>query len=236
MAQERKTSDRIAHLFADFGTEAETLSTFGDVYRFTISPRENSYDVEVIQMDLTKSMPNGEFDLAVLHPPCTRWSNMPSVEPEDHPDLIGRAREIGQTIAEHYVIENKPAAPLHSPTVLDARMFGLPIKYERAFETSFSVKQPPRNARLTESAETSPFYYTERSRQWWKSVKGLRGDYPVQHIAKNALPSVYIQHIARGWLTATNDAQGVADYSDYDAEMDTKRAATSNESLEAYNQ
>ena len=224
----------IAHLFADCGTEAEALSTYGDVYRFTLDPRPNDYVTETVQMDLSESMPEGSYDLAVLHPPCTRWSDMPGVNPDDHPDLIPRAREIGETIADHYVIENKPAAPLNNPTVLEGRMFGLPIKYERAFETSFNVRQPPRNARLTESAETSPFYYSERSHEWWMGVKGLRGQYPKEHVAKNALPMAYVDHLARSWMEATGAADGVADYSDYDARMDEKRAREANHNLGGY--
>jgi len=224
----------IAHLFADHGAEAEALSTFGHVFRFSLDPRPNPFDERAYQIDLEETMPAGQYDLAVLHPPCTRWSDMPDVDPDDHPDLIARARDIGEAIAEDYVIENKPAAPLESPTVLEGRMFGLPIKYERAFETSFPVEQPPRNARLTQSAETSPFFYSERTPQWWASVKGLRGDYPKEHVAKNALPLAYVDHIGRSWLAATGESQGVADYSDYDAEMDVRRAQESNQTLEGF--
>lgn len=225
----------IGHLFADCGTEAEALSTYGHVFRFTLEPRPNPFDEGAFAMDLVDDAPAGDFDLAVLHPPCTRWSDMPDVDPDDHPDLIDRARELGETIADEWVIENKPAAwedRAESPTaVLEGRMFGLPITYERAFECSFDVDQPPRNARLTDSAETSPFFYSERSHAWWKSVKGLRGDYPKEHVAKNALPMDYVDHLCRNWLEATGRADGVADYSDYDAEMDAKRAREANHQL-----
>lgn len=228
----------IAHLFADHGTEAEALSTYGDVFRFTLEPRPSPFDVEAWPMDLVESMPGGGYDLAVLHPPCTRWSDMPGVDPNDHPDLIDRAREIGETIADEWIIENKPKAwddrPESPSVVLDGRMFGLPIKYERAFEASFPVEQPVRNARLGESAETSPFFYSERSPSWWSSVKGLRGDYPKEHVAKNALPMAYVDHLARSWLAATGRAEGVGDYSDYDARMDAKRARAANHGLDVF--
>jgi len=228
----------IAHLFADHGTEAEALSTYGHVFRFTLNPRPNPYDAAAWELDLADAMPVGDFDLAVLHPPCTRWSDMPDVDPDDHPDLIDRAREIGETIADEWIVENKPAAwserPESPSVVLDGRMFGLPIKYERAFECSFDVEQPARNARLGQSAETSPFFYSERSHAWWKGVKGLRGDYPKDHTAKNALPMAYVDHLARSWLTATGAADGVADYSDYDAKMDEKRAREANHQLGGY--
>jgi len=228
----------VAHLFADCGTEAEALSTYGNVFRFTLDPRPNEFDEAALQMDLGDAMPAGDYDLAVLHPPCTKWSDMPDVNPQDHPDLIARAREIGETIADHYVIENKPKAwddrDASPSVVLDGRMFGLPIKYERAFECSFTVEQPPRQSRLTESAETSPFFYSERTPEWWASVKGLRGDYPKEHVAKNALPMAYVDHLMRSWLAATGRADGVADYSDYDAEMNAKRAREANHDLEGF--
>lgn len=46
-------------------------------------------------------------------------------------------------MADHYVIENKPRAPLESPTLLREQMFNRLITYERAFETLFELSQPP---------------------------------------------------------------------------------------------
>lgn len=221
----------IVHAFADHGVEAEALSTYGDVHRYTIDPKPNEYVTETVQMDLMHETPDVDANLAFVHPKCTKWSDMPGVDPGDHEDQIPRARELCQEIADHYVIENKPKAPLQDPLVLEGRMFGLPIRYDRAFETSFPVEQPVRNARLTEDAETSPFFYSERTPEWWKSVKGIRGDYPKEHLAKNALPLVYVDYVVRAWLDATGRAQGVADYSDYDAEMETARRADANRSL-----
>lgn len=229
---------KILHGFADHGAESEALSTYGTVTRATLNPVPNGHS-SVVRVDLSApdELPfhEGEFDLAFLHPPCTAYSDMPDANKDgDAPRLVPEAREIGERYAEHYVVENKPAAPLEDPLVLEARMFGLPIKYTRAFETSFPVDQPPRNARLGQPAETSPFFYSEKSHRWWLGVKGLRGEYPKEHAAKNALPLSYVDHLCRGWLEATGDAQGVADYSDYDAEMDEKRAREANQSLTAF--
>lgn len=230
---------RILHGFADHGTEAEALSVYGDATRATLNPRENDYS-EVLRMDLsdpdTLPFEEGEFDLAVLHPPCTAYSDMPEADKDGSaPKLVPEAREIGQRYADHYIVENKPSAPLHDPVVLEGRMFGLPIKYARAFETSFQVDQPPRNARLGESAETSPFFYSERSPEWWRAAKGgIRGDYPKEHLAKNSLPLPFVHHLCRAWMDATRRSEGVADYSDYDAQMDKERAQASNSSLEQF--
>ena len=197
---------RIAHLFADHGVESEVLSRFGPVLRFTIKPRPTPFVAETVTMDLMERMPSGQFDLAVLHPRCTDQSDMTSIDgdPDDHENQIPRAREIAEAIAEDYVIENKPRDDLRDPTVLNGKMFGLPIHYERAFETSFPVKSPPRERTLGEKTVT-PYYYSDRSTDWWRTVKGYRGDYPKQHLAKNALPSVYVETIVRSWLEARND-------------------------------
>lgn len=226
----------ILHGFADHGVEAQALSVYGSVTRATLNPRENEFST-VVAADLSHpdELPfkENQFTLGVFHPPCTAYADMPGANKNgDAPELIEEARELGERYCDHYIIENKPSAPLHDPVVLDGRMFGLPIKYERAFETSFSVEQPPRTARLGDPAETSPFFYTERSAEWWRAAKGgIRGDYSAEHLAKNSIPLPYIHHLCRAWLDATEASGGVSDYSDYDAEMDEKRARAANQSL-----
>ena len=110
----------------------------------TIDPNQSEFDDDTIQMDLMEETPDESFDLAILHPRCTDKSDMTSIsgDAEDHANQIPRAREIANEIADDYVIENKPRDDLNNPTVLNGNMFGLPIKYERAFETSFPVLRP----------------------------------------------------------------------------------------------
>jgi len=198
----------IAHLFADYGVEAEALSSLGDVFRFTIKPQTNQFDTEVFQIDLMESAPAGRYDLVFAHPKCAKWCDMPNVDPEDHDNQIDRTREIAQSIGDAYVIENKPRAPLHEPVRLNGRMFGLPIDYERDFESNFPIEQPTYNQPIN-SKTVTPYYYSDRTTEWWKQVKGVRGDYPKHHIAKNALPSAYTEYIGRQWLESleTRDAE-----------------------------
>jgi hypothetical protein len=230
---------RILHGFADHGAEAEALQLYGNVTRATLNPVARDHS-EVLTVDLSDPdrLPfrDGEFDLAVLHPPCTAYSDMPGANKSgDAPELVSEAREIGERYASEYIVENKPAAPLESPTVLNGRMFGLPIKYERAFETSFSVDQPVQQQTLAPTAETSPFFYTERSYAWWRAAKGgLPADYPKEHTAKNTLPLPYVHYLMRAWMDATGRSDGVADYSDYDAKMDRRRARESNRELATF--
>lgn len=206
---------RIGHFFADYGVEAEALSGYGEVHRFTIDPRPNEFVTETTAIDLMEEIPRGSFDLAFLHPKCTKWSDMPDVDPEEHENQIPRARELGHRVATDYVIGNKPRAPLTNSTVLHGRMFGLPIAYERAFEASFPILQPPQQQSFGEKT-VSPYYYSDRTAEWWKATKGYIGNYPKQHLAKNAIPAAYVRFIVRSWLESreSRDVEEVQDNND----------------------
>jgi hypothetical protein len=196
---------RIGHFFADYGVESEILSTVGSVVRVTIDPEPNEFVDETIQADLMDETPDLDLDLGVFHPRCTDVSRMTSISgsTDDHENQIPRARELARQVADDYIIENRPRDDLRDPAVLNGRMFGLPIEYERAFETSFPVKTPPRERTLGKKT-VSPYFYPDRSAEWWRSVKGYRGGYPTEHLAKNAIPAQYIQFIVRSWLEARN--------------------------------
>lgn len=222
---------RIAYLFADHGAEAEALRCYGEVIRYTIDPEPNPHVDRTVQMNLMDETPDIDADWVVCHPECTKYSQMPGVDPDDHENQIPRARELAESCGEHYTIENRPNAPLNDPTTLGGRMFGLPIRYERGFETSFRVPQPPRTARLAENAETSPFFYSERSPAWWRSVKGVGDDYPPEHLAKNVVPMPYIHFLGRAFLEATGRAEHVADYSDYSEQNERERREAENHQL-----
>lgn len=235
----------ILHCFADFGVESEALAAYGNVVRVGIGARDTN-ESEPIKADV-HDFPIKErvtFDLGLFHPICKRWASMTSLsgDPEDHPNQIPLARELAHKYCDHYIIENKPEAPLHEPVVLNGKMFGLPIAYERAFETSFRVTQPPRHRRFGSdgsTAETSPFFFSERSHKWWRSVKGyLAKTYTKQHMAKNCVPAPYIHHICRDWLKVYEEANGDTadrpDYSDYDSRMDLRRNTTENQSIYEY--
>jgi len=201
---------RVLHAFADHAVESEVLATIGTVTRWTRDPRPNPHVSETVTVDLIEDVPSGRFDLAVLHPRCTDESDMTSIsgDPDDHENQIPRAREIAKQVAEDYVIENKPRDDLRDPTALHGRMFGLPLAYERAFETTFPVQSPARHQPLGEKTVT-PYYYSDRTREWWAATKGYRGDYPKQHLAKNALPAAYVHCLVRSWLESldTRDAE-----------------------------
>lgn len=203
----------IYHIFADYGTESEALADYGRVVRVGLDP-EDTNESEPVRADATNLPIRPGADLAVLHPPCTRWSEMTSIDgdPIDHPDLIPEPRDIGREYAEHYIIENVPRAPLRSPVVLDGKMFGLPIAYARAFETSFPVEQPPRYSTLGGETETSPYFYSDRTLEWWSIVKGYANRYPKDHTARNCVPAPYIRYLLRAWAVEARGAVKADDY------------------------
>lgn len=256
MSTELEGSDenpRILHCFADYGVESEILSWYGDVVRIGITGHDQNESEPILANahiegdDTEVDVPFKEdvqFDLGVFHPVCSKWAATTSIsgDPDDHVNMIPSARSIAERYCDHYIIENVPRAPLKDPIVLDGRMFGLPIEYERGFETNFRVPQPPQWKQFwalgeeadNNKAETSSFFFTERTRQWWASAKGYPPcDYPKQHLAKNVIPAPYIHHICRAWLEVYQDETEI-DYSDYDERKERERRSKANRSLLDY--
>lgn len=251
---EEEHTPKILHAFADYGTESDVLSMYGDVVRIGIDPVDTNESLPIKADAHIESkdwdVPFSEdtvFDLGVFHPVCSKWADTTSIsgDPESHEDMIPSAREIAKEHTDYYVIENVPKAPLRDPVVLEGRMFGLPISYKRAFETNFRVPQPPQYNRFwldsgaDSNAETSSFFFSERSKRWWASVKGYRPKpYTKQHLAKNTIPAPYIHHILRAWLKRyeadVGISEGRVDYSNYDEVMEEKRRRKSNRQLNEY--
>jgi hypothetical protein len=224
----------ILHCFADTGAENPCLSKYGDILRVGLDakPNQNS-DAIRADANFLPIKDTAQFDIGWFHPPCGGVSPMSDTgngDRDDWPDLIPVAREIAQQHCDYWVIENKPRESLNPEVVLDGHMFELGIEYKRAFETNFEVEQPAEQTRL---AETSPFYYSEKSKGWWASVKGSSMDHSKGHLAKNTIPAAYIDYIMRYYYKAQNTEE-LADYSSYDKDMDTKRAKQSNQELSEY--
>lgn len=209
---ERVRTMKILHLYADVGIEDEVLHTFGDVVRVGIDPAPNPYS-EVVQGD-ARVPPVGEnFDLAVAHPPCQRWSVATpggGTDPDDHPDLIDQARDVCRRHAEHYVIENVRDAPLRDPVVMSGGQFGLPIHYPRAFETSFPVPRPDTRPRwspdygpLAEQGKTGNAWVGQND--GWRLAKGYAHDWPGRDLKRHAVPAAYMRRLLYCWLAAVDD-------------------------------
>jgi hypothetical protein len=196
----------IYHIFADNGVESEALQAHGEIVRVGIDPRDKNESIP-IKADAHKLPLQKKADLALLHPPCARFSDVTFISgnQDDHPNLIPLARKIGKEYAEHYIIENVPKAPLKNPVILDGRMFGLPLAYRRAFECSFPVDTIPCQSRLGRQ-EASVCRSGDRSKFWWAAAKGYRGDrYTKEAIVRYAVPAAYIHHLMRAYHRATNE-------------------------------
>jgi len=226
---------KILQAFADKGAECPALDRHGDVTRLSINPERNEWS-DVVQADARHSPFSDDvaFDLGVGHPPCGGVSPMSDTgdgDRDEWPDLIPECRELFERHCDDWIIENKPRDSLDAEVVLTGHMFNLGIAYRRAFETTFPVEQPAMQNKLS---ETSPFYYTEKPRGWWASVKGSSAEFPAQHLAKNTIPAAYIDHLLRHYYVTRDGGDERPDYSNYNKEMDTKRAKERNTDLTAF--
>ena len=224
----------ILHCFADTGAENPCLSRYGNVLRIGINATDNKWS-DAIKAD-ANDLPireNARFDVGWFHPPCGFVSPMSDTgngSREDWPNLIPLARKIAQRHCDYWIIENKPSEYINETVILDGHMFQLGIEYQRAFETNFPVDQPAKQSKL---AETSPFFYTEKPGMWWASVKGTDMGFSNQHIAKNTIPSAYIDYIMRN-LSVAMDTKERPDYSNYDMEMAAKRSRINNHTIASF--
>jgi len=196
----------ILHCFADEGIEAEALSAFGSVTRVGLDPVDNQYTDELIGSDARDVSFDRTFDLGIFHPPCQRWTPGAKMQGtnDDHENLIPVARELGREYCGAWVVENVPQAPLHQPVVLNGGMFGLPLHYERAFETSYHVAQPRNQKRLCDGHRTFDSHHATGG--WngdlslWKSAKGYSGNYSARSLKREAIPRAYINYLVRPLL------------------------------------
>lgn len=177
---------RILHGFADEGVETEALSCYGKVVRVGLDPQDTPFTFDTVERDLLEFEPTVSFDLGLFHPPCYKWTQRKG---EDAENLIPETREWAEKHCENYIIENQPDAPLHDPVILKGEMFGLPVAYERAFETSYAVEQPSFRGgyKYRHRVENT------RTKKYWASIKGYTPEYYTgQTLALNSTPRCYI--------------------------------------------
>ena len=207
--QQSSGTYRILHLWADHGIEDEVLYGFGEVTRVGIDPEPNPFS-NVVQGDARDPPVSGTWDLAVAHPRCQRFSIATpggGTDPEDHPNEIPDARRVCRELADHYIIENVPQAPLRDPVVYNGGSFGLPIHYPRAFETSFQVPRTGTAPRW--SPDVGPLAEQGASgNAWvggtdgWRLAKGYSHPWPGRDLKRHAVPAPYLRRLLYAWLTA----------------------------------
>lgn len=185
---------RILHAFADQGVETEVLSSYGEVVRVGLDPQETPYTYDTVATDIFEFDPTISFDLGLFHPPCYKWTQRKA---EDAENVIPQTREWAKEHCDEYIIENQPDAPLHDPTILKGEMFGLPVAYERAFETSYAVEQPS----FRGSYEYRHRVENTRPKAYWGAVKGYSHEhYDGQTLALNCVPRPYLEWLLQPLL------------------------------------
>ena len=196
----------ILHAFADTGVECELLSSFGAVTRVGLDPVRNQYTDELIASDVREVSFDQTFDLGLFHPPCQRWTPGAKMQgtDEDHENLIPVARDLGREYCDAWIVENVPQAPLHNPTVLNGGMFGLPLHYERAFETSYHVPAPPRQTQLGRPNNKFESHHAngdwKGSKELWATVKGYSTQWRANALKRTAIPRAYLNYLLRPLL------------------------------------
>jgi len=197
---------KILHCFADTGVECEALSAYGEVIRVGIDPTDNPFTDELIACDARELEAEQTFDLGVFHPPCQKWAVGSYIDGDPdkrHDNFLPVARDLGREYCDNWIIENVPQAPLHQPVTLNGGMFGLPLHYERAFETSYHVAQPRQQTRLAGPGGFEDHHANggfQGSKKLWKSAKGYSHDWPSRPLKRSAIPRAYLNYLIRPLL------------------------------------
>lgn len=140
---------RLLDLFCGAGGAGMGYHRAGfEVVGVDIAPQPH-YPFEFVQADALVYVKCELLDLkpdfVAVHasPPCQAFSKAQRIRGNDHPDLVGPARELLELTGLPYVIENVPGAPLRDPVVLEGQMFeGLRTQRARWFETNWLLDVP----------------------------------------------------------------------------------------------
>jgi DNA (cytosine-5)-methyltransferase 1 len=116
-----------------------------DILGVDIEPQPR-YPFEFVQADAL-TYPLDGFGAIHASPPCQAYSSITHVQgdPSSHPDLLPPTRDRLAASGLLWVIENVPGAPMRVDLKLCGCMFGLGVRRERWFETSwhaFDLRQP----------------------------------------------------------------------------------------------
>lgn len=134
---------RLLDLFCGAGGAAMGYSRAGfDVVGVDIRPQPH-YPFEFVQGDamliLQSASWMAHFKPDAIHasPPCQDHTRTPNPHPHGTGWMLAATRERLSSIGVPWVIENVPGAPMRADFLLCGCMFGLQVRRERWFETSW---------------------------------------------------------------------------------------------------
>jgi hypothetical protein len=181
---------KIVHAFVHTGIESELLKEYGkiDGYGLDITVSwnfDNFYELDLIENDLKQ-----DYDFGLFHPMCQKWAKS-THKREKYNNQIPRARELAEKHCDYWIIENNEYAPLENPVYLNGTMFGKPLRYERAFETNFTVEQP-----TYRDSQRHKYNISEISKRKVGNIKEwTTGYYDVKTLKKNCVPRYYLEYL-----------------------------------------
>lgn len=207
---------RLLDLFCGAGGAAMGYHRAGfDVVGVDNRPQPR-YPFDVVQADAMDCINNfcNHFalsDFRAIHasPPCQAYSQITKTQgdPAGHPDLLAPTRDALKALGLPWVIENVPRAPMRPDYRLCGCMFGLGVKRERWFETSwrgFDLRPPCRHLVPAIGVygyggpRGSSGRFSGRLDKW-REAMGIDWMDHGEQLAQ-AIPPAYTEHIGRALL------------------------------------
>ncbi|MFE6852949.1 SAM-dependent methyltransferase [Streptomyces sp. NPDC057674] len=147
-----------------------------------------------------------EYDVIAGSPPCQRYTLCQRIQGNEHPDLIGPAREAMEATGRPWIIENVPeAAPeLRDPVTLCGASFGLHTYRHRLFESNLLLQVPKHPEHVHSTVKMGrPL----REGDWYHAVGNfsnvpyVRRDLNVPWMSRDGIreciPPVYAEYLGR---------------------------------------
>ncbi|MFB6828140.1 SAM-dependent methyltransferase [Streptomyces hydrogenans] len=147
-----------------------------------------------------------EYDVIAGSPPCQRYTLCQRIQGNEHPDLIGPAREAMEATGRPWIIENVPeAAPeLRDPVTLCGASFGLHTYRHRLFESNLPLEVPEHpehvhpTVKMGRPLQEGDWYHAVGN---FSNVPYVRRDLNVPWMSRDGIreciPPVYAEHLGR---------------------------------------
>jgi len=201
---------RLLDLYCGAGGAAAGYAAAGfDVTGVDIRPQRN-YPFEFVQGDAIEYLAahGDEFDAVHASPPCQAYSVSTHAMRNagvDYPDLLAATRAGLERAGRPWVIENVPGAPMRPDLRLCGCFFGLRVRRERWFETSweeFAMTPTHDHSRpaLTVTGNGTPSWTIRRlgyapSNLEYRDAMGI--DWMTRRELSQAIPPAYTRYVGQ---------------------------------------